>query len=134
MQILFCTLNTHKIDMEKLLGGQLALDDLVFAHVRGQRKEVELIKSEEALGLTITDNGAGLAFVKRIRPGSLVERVGLIDIGDHIEKIDGAPLSRRLHCSVLSHQYNTPADLCDQFLVVCPIRRELCWQTPLRRG
>lgn len=41
-------------------------------------------------GLTITDNGAGLAFVKRIRPGSLLERVGLVEIGDHIEKIDGS--------------------------------------------
>ena len=28
-------------------------------------------KSEDALGLTITDNGAGYAFVKRIKPGSV---------------------------------------------------------------
>lgn len=39
--------------MDKLLGGQLALDDLLFAHVRGQRKEVELVKSEEALGALV---------------------------------------------------------------------------------
>ena len=61
---MFCTLNTHKVDMEKLLGGQIGLEDFIFAHTKGQRKEVEVFKSEEALGLTITDNGAGYAFIK----------------------------------------------------------------------
>lgn len=46
--------------MDKLLGGQIGLNDLIFAHVKGQPKEVEMIKSEPTLGLTITDNGAGL--------------------------------------------------------------------------
>lgn len=63
-QILFCTLNTHKIDMDKLLGGQIGLEDFIFAHIRGIKKEVEVYKSEDALGLTITDNGAGYAFIK----------------------------------------------------------------------
>uniref|UniRef100_A0A673J2H4 GIPC1-3 GH1 domain-containing protein n=2 Tax=Cyprinidae TaxID=7953 RepID=A0A673J2H4_9TELE len=61
---LFCTLNTHKIDMEKLLGGQIGLEDFIFAHIKGLKKEVEVYKAEEALGLTITDNGAGYAFIK----------------------------------------------------------------------
>lgn len=64
VQILFCTLNTHKIDMDKLLGGQIGLEDFIFAHIRGIKKEVEVYKSEDALGLTITDNGAGYAFIK----------------------------------------------------------------------
>lgn len=64
LQVMFCTLNTHKVDMDKLLGGQIGLEDFIFAHVKGQRKEVEVFKSEEALGLTITDNGAGYAFIK----------------------------------------------------------------------
>lgn len=63
-EVMFCTLNTHKVDMDKLLGGQIGLEDFIFAHVKGQRKEVEVFKSEEALGLTITDNGAGYAFIK----------------------------------------------------------------------
>lgn len=63
-QILFCTLNTHKIDMDKLLGGQIGLEDFIFAHIKGIKKEVEVYKSEDALGLTITDNGAGYAFIK----------------------------------------------------------------------
>uniref|UniRef100_A0A8C8B605 GIPC1-3 GH1 domain-containing protein n=1 Tax=Otus sunia TaxID=257818 RepID=A0A8C8B605_9STRI len=66
---MFCTLNTHKVDMEKLLGGQIGLEDFIFAHTKGQRKEVEVFKSEEALGLTITDNGAGYAFIKVTPPG-----------------------------------------------------------------
>uniref|UniRef100_A0A8D0G2Q3 GIPC1-3 GH1 domain-containing protein n=1 Tax=Sphenodon punctatus TaxID=8508 RepID=A0A8D0G2Q3_SPHPU len=61
---MFCTLNTHKVDMDKLLGGQIGLEDFIFAHTKGQRKEVDVFKSEEALGLTITDNGAGYAFIK----------------------------------------------------------------------
>lgn len=64
VQILFCTLNSHKVDMQKLLGGQIGLEDFIFAHVRGETKEVEVTKTEDALGLTITDNGAGYAFIK----------------------------------------------------------------------
>jgi len=64
IQILFCTLNSHKIDMRHLLGGQLGLDDFIFVHVRGQPKVVDIEKSDNALGLTITDNGAGIAFIK----------------------------------------------------------------------
>jgi len=64
LQILFCTLNTHKIDMSRLLGGQLGLDDFIFAHVRGQPKVVDIDKTDDSLGLTITDNGSGLAFIK----------------------------------------------------------------------
>lgn len=64
VQILFCTLNTHKIDMDKLLGGQIGLEDFIFAHIKGIKKEVEVYKAEDALGLTITDNGAGYAFIK----------------------------------------------------------------------
>lgn len=63
-QVMFCTLNTPKVDMEKLLGGQIGLEDFIFAHTKGRRKDVQVLKSEEALGLTITDNGAGYAFIK----------------------------------------------------------------------
>lgn len=50
--------------MKCLLGGQLGLDDFIFVHVKGQPKVVDIDKVENALGLTITDNGAGLAFIK----------------------------------------------------------------------
>uniref|UniRef100_A0A8C5K8L8 GIPC PDZ domain containing family, member 2 n=1 Tax=Jaculus jaculus TaxID=51337 RepID=A0A8C5K8L8_JACJA len=88
-RILFCTLNTPKIDMGKLLGGQLGLEDFIFAHVKGIRKEVNVYKSEDALGLTITDNGVGYAFIKRIKDGSTIDSVKTICVGDHIESING---------------------------------------------
>jgi len=75
--------------MSKLLGGQINLDDFIFAHVKGQTKEIEIFKSEPALGLTITDNGAGYCFIKRIGQGTIVDRLkNLVKIGDHIEKIN----------------------------------------------
>ncbi|KAM8890269.1 PDZ domain-containing protein GIPC3 [Synchiropus picturatus] len=87
-EILFCTLNSHKVDMQKLLGGQIGLEDFIFAHVRGETKEVEVTKTEDALGLTITDNGAGYAFIKRIKEGSTIDRLKSVCVGDHIEAIN----------------------------------------------
>ncbi|XP_065511026.1 PDZ domain-containing protein GIPC1 [Caloenas nicobarica] len=99
-EVMFCTLNTHKVDMEKLLGGQIGLEDFIFAHTKGQRKEVQVFKSEEALGLTITDNGAGYAFIKRIREGSVIDRIPVIGVGDMIEAIDGRSLVGARHFEV----------------------------------
>ncbi|XP_044309371.1 PDZ domain-containing protein GIPC3 [Varanus komodoensis] len=87
-EILFCTLNTHKVDMQKLLGGQIGLEDFIFAHIRGETKEVEVTKTEDALGLTITDNGAGYAFIKRIKEGSIINRIPVVCVGDSIEAIN----------------------------------------------
>ncbi|XP_010633410.1 PDZ domain-containing protein GIPC3 [Fukomys damarensis] len=87
-EILFCTLNSHKVDMQKLLGGQIGLEDFIFAHVRGETKEVEVTKTEDALGLTITDNGAGYAFIKRIKEGSIINRIETVSVGDSIEAIN----------------------------------------------
>ncbi|NXM94590.1 GIPC3 protein, partial [Sylvia borin] len=87
-EILFCTLNTHKVDMQKLLGGQIGLEDFIFAHIRGETKEVEVTKTEDALGLTITDNGAGYAFIKRIKEGSIINRLQTVCVGDSIEAIN----------------------------------------------
>ena len=100
-KILFCTLNTHKVDMNKLLGGQIGLDDFIFAHIKGSVKMVEIYKSEAALGLTITDNGAGYAFIKRIKEGSIVDGLSdLIKVGDHIEKINERNLVGSRHFEV----------------------------------
>ncbi|XP_063795081.1 PDZ domain-containing protein GIPC2 [Pseudophryne corroboree] len=99
-EILFCTLNTHKIDMDKLLGGQIGLEDFIFAHVKGTKKEVEVLKSDDALGLTITDNGAGIAFIKRIKEDSIIDKVKVINIGDHIESINGKSIVGSRHYEV----------------------------------
>uniref|UniRef100_A0A1I8GC03 PDZ domain-containing protein n=1 Tax=Macrostomum lignano TaxID=282301 RepID=A0A1I8GC03_9PLAT len=107
-EIIFCTLNTHKIDMDRLLGGQIGLDDFLFAHVKGQKKEVEVIKSDDALGLTITDNGAGFAFIKRIKPDSVADQVEHILPGDHIEKIDGESFVGKRHFDVAKRLKEIP--------------------------
>ncbi|XP_068128346.1 PDZ domain-containing protein GIPC1-like isoform X2 [Hyperolius riggenbachi] len=98
--VMFCTLNTHRLDMDKLLGGQIGLEDFIFAHVRGQKKELEVYKSEDSLGLTITDNGAGYAFIKRIKEGSIIHRMQLIGVGDMIESINGRNLIGSRHFEV----------------------------------
>ncbi|XP_023936647.1 PDZ domain-containing protein GIPC3 [Bicyclus anynana] len=98
--ILFCTLNTHKVDMKKLLGGQIGLDDFIFAHRKGRPKEIEIVKTEDALGLTITDNGAGCSFIKKIKEGSIVSRIPHIAIGDHIERLNGENAVGKRHYEV----------------------------------
>ncbi|KAJ8688261.1 hypothetical protein QAD02_024056 [Eretmocerus hayati] len=98
--ILFCTLNTHKVDMSALVGEQIGLDDFIYAHKKGRAKEIELVKSEDSLGLTLTDNGAGLVFVKRIARGSIMERLRVIQVGDHLEKLNGRSLVGSRHFEV----------------------------------
>jgi hypothetical protein len=99
-EILYCTLNTHKVDMTRLLGGQIGLDDFLFAHVRGETKTVKVVKDGPALGLTISDNGAGYAFIKKIREDSIMSRVANIGVGDHIAAINGVDLTGSRHFEV----------------------------------
>ncbi|XP_012236239.1 PDZ domain-containing protein GIPC3 [Bombus impatiens] len=99
-EILFCTLNTHKIKMSELLGGQIGVGDFIFAHRKGRRKEIELVKTNDSLGLTITDNGTGYAFIKRIKEDSVIDRIKVIEIGDHLEKINSTSLVGKRHFEV----------------------------------
>ncbi|XP_074121740.1 PDZ domain-containing protein GIPC2 [Sminthopsis crassicaudata] len=99
-EILYCTLNTPKLDMERLLGSQLGLEDSIFAHVKGIEKEVSVCKSEDALGLTITDNGVGYAFIKKIKDGSLMDSVKTVCVGDHIQEINGVNIVGWRHYDV----------------------------------
>ena len=88
--------------MDRLLGSHIGMDDFIFVHIKGQKKEVDLCKAEDSLGLTITDNGAGRAFIKRIRESSQISKLGagLIDIGDHIEKIDNESFIGQRHYDI----------------------------------
>jgi len=98
--ILYCTLNTHKVDMTRLLGGQIGLDDFLFAHVKGEKKSVVVNKDGPALGLTISDNGAGYAFIKKIREDSIMAKVKNVAVGDHIQAINGTDLTGCRHFEV----------------------------------
>jgi len=120
--ILFCTLNTHKVDMGHLLGGQIGLDDFIFAHRKGRAKEIEITKSEDALGLTITDNGAGYAFIKRIKEGSIINNIPYIEVGDHIEKIDGESLVGCRHYEVAKMLKEIPKGATFIIRVVEPLK------------
>ena len=86
--------------MSRLLGGQIGLEDFIFAHIKGRPKVVDITKNEDALGLTITDNGAGYAFIKRIKEGSIMDQFEGICVGDHIEKIDDRSLIGCRHFEV----------------------------------
>ena len=109
--IVFCTLNTHKVDMSKLLGGQINLQDFIYAHCKGESKEVTIVKSKPSLGLTITDNGAGSAFIKRVRLESLMSQFPVVMVGDHIEAINGASMVGKRHYEVAKTLKELPIDV-----------------------
>ena len=52
----------------------------MFTSIQGRPKEIEVEKNEDALGLTITDNGAGYAFIKRIRENSIISRLDCVQV------------------------------------------------------
>ncbi|VDO45184.1 unnamed protein product [Brugia timori] len=54
-----------------------------------------------ALGLTITDNGAGKAFIKRIFPDTITSKAKpALQVGDFIEKINNESMVGRKHFDV----------------------------------
>ena len=112
--------------MNRLLGGQIGLEDFIFAHIKGQPKEVEVTKSEDALGLTITDNGAGYAFIKRIKEGSIMDKTPLIAVGDHIEKIDGKSLVGCRHFEVAKMLKEIPKGTSFLIRTVEPLKSGFC--------
>lgn len=59
-----------------------------------------MIKTETALGLTLTDNGTGYVFIKRIRENSIMDRLGVVHVGDHLEKLNETSLIGRRHYEV----------------------------------
>lgn len=66
----------------------------------GRPKEIQLIKTEDSLGLTLTDNGAGYVFIKRIKEASVIDRLEVVQVGDHIEKINRINLVGKRHFEV----------------------------------
>ncbi|KAF0293096.1 PDZ domain-containing protein GIPC1 [Amphibalanus amphitrite] len=88
----------------------------------GQAKEIEIVKTEQALGLTITDNGAGYAFIKRIKEGSVISRIPHVQVGDHIEKINGVSLVGSRHYEVAKMLKEIPVDQAFVLRVVEPLK------------
>ncbi|MCL4132984.1 UNVERIFIED_CONTAM: hypothetical protein GTU68_032083, partial [Idotea baltica] len=88
----------------------------------GRPKEIEITKTEDALGLTITDNGAGYAFIKRIKENSVIDKLKHIEIGDHIEKIDGLSLVGKRHFEVAKMLKEIPKGTIFTMRVVEPLK------------
>ena len=131
--------------MSHLLGGQIGLDDFIFAHRKGDRKEIEIVKTEDALGLTITDNGAGYAFIKRVKDGSIISRneyievrtlllyfnfiytsFSFVKVGDHIEKIDGESLVGCRHYEVAKMLKEIPKGSTFTIRLIAPQKAGFC--------
>ncbi|XP_071953333.1 PDZ domain-containing protein GIPC3-like [Antedon mediterranea] len=121
-QILFCTLNTHIVDMTRLLGGQIGLEDFIFAHIKGQTDELAFEKTEQALGLTITDNGAGYAFIKRIKEHSVMDKDDRIHVGDHIESINGKTMVGLRHFEVAQALKSLPVNQRFTLVITQPLK------------
>lgn len=79
-EIMYCTLNTPKINMDQVLTGRICLNDIIFVHRKGKRKKVEVRKTEPLLGLTIADNGNGCSYIKQIKSNSTAARVPFIQV------------------------------------------------------
>lgn len=110
---MYCTLDTPQVDMTKLLGNQLSFNHVIYAHTRGQTKEVGFMKSAEALGLTVSDNKAGGVFVKRISPNGVLGKVveqqpNSICPGDLIECINGRSFINSRHMDVVKYLKELP--------------------------
>merc|ERR1719333_723821 len=119
--------------MTRLLGGQIGLDDFLFAHVRGEGKSANVFKEGPALGLTISDNGAGYAFIKKIRDGSLMSKVAEVAIGDHIAAINGEDMTGCRHFEVARKLKDIPVG--SQFTLTLASQRRASspWHRVLHR-
>ncbi|VUZ44214.1 unnamed protein product [Hymenolepis diminuta] len=114
-QIMYCTLDTPQVDMTKLLGNQLAFNHVIYAHTRGQTKEVQFLKSAEALGLTVSDNKAGGVYIKRISENGVLakllrEQSNCICPGDLIECINGRSFINSRHMDVVKYLKDLPLE------------------------
>lgn len=68
---MYCTVNTPRADMSKLLGSVLEEGDVIFAHVRGGTKSVT-VPSWGPIGTVLGDNGAGAVYIRRIKEESVL--------------------------------------------------------------
>lgn len=102
--ILFCTVNTHLIDMSKLLFKQPdePIKGFIFAHRKGRVKIVEVTKTRNVLGINITMNCTGHCIILSIDPGSDLHATPQVQVGDHIEEINEINILGKQHTEVLT--------------------------------
>uniref|UniRef100_A0A914Z4A4 PDZ domain-containing protein n=1 Tax=Panagrolaimus superbus TaxID=310955 RepID=A0A914Z4A4_9BILA len=133
--ILYCTVNTFKPDMNNLLTTNLKLNDFIFAHCHGTRKEVTLTKTDAMLGVTLTDNGFGKVFIKRIHSDSVAARSQpAVLVGDHIEKINEQLVVGTRHYNVASALRAIPVGESFTLRLVEPQKSEFSFIAPRKSG
>ena len=76
--------------------------------------------------MTITDNGSGYAFIKRIKEGSIIDSVQYIQVGDHIEKIDAVSVIGRRHFEVARMLKEIPKGSTFTLRLVEPLKAGFC--------
>jgi len=97
-KILYCTLNSPSI--ANLFDRHINFDDVIYVHLKGKAKEIEIEKTVSLLGLTICDNSNGLCLIKKIKEGSVIDKMKFINVGDIIEKINNINLIGYRHIDV----------------------------------
>lgn len=95
--------------MNSLLGNYLSIGDLIVVHICGETKDVSFKKKFEFLGLTITDNGFGRAFVKRVNSQDK-EICNSIKPGQHIIAINSESTVGLRHFEVARALREVPTD------------------------
>lgn len=118
---MFCTLNSiNPRSMDNLLANYLSVGDSINVHLLGESEFLKLVKSQEHLGLTITDNGHGRAFVKRIKSND--EKLeNCIKPGDHIAKINGQSVVGMRHFEVAKALRQIPLNAEFELDIIKPI-------------
>ncbi|KAK0405966.1 hypothetical protein QR680_018285 [Steinernema hermaphroditum] len=102
--ILFATVNTHKPDPNALLAGTINENDLIFVHLAGETFEVELEKTGQYMGVTITDNLNGNVVVKQIHAKTPAAKTAPpIKVGDVIVEANGDPIKGLRHREASAH-------------------------------
>lgn len=123
-KILFCTLNNHNFrDMNSLLGNYLSLGDLIVVHLCGSEKDLVLKKTQQYLGLTITDNGLGRAFVKKVcSEQDQLEK--LVKPGDHIAAVNSESTIGMRHYEVAKALREVPQNINFKLSLIEPLHSD----------
>ncbi|CAL8089788.1 unnamed protein product [Calicophoron daubneyi] len=125
--IMYCTLNTHRLDVDKMLYREIGINDFLFAHIRSQPKEITIRKECASFGMTLTDTGCGVVFIKRLLPNGMMARIaksceGSIEIGDQIERVNNVSFLGRRHYEVANYLRAIPIGETFVLRVVSPER------------
>jgi len=69
--------------------------------VPAQYKDVLVVKTENILGITVSDNVNGMVYIRRIRPNTICAQMqDQIHVGDQIEKVNGESMIGKRHFQV----------------------------------